>query len=166
MRLCVRCAEAVWRKQMIDWSPAKFIPSPGIYSSECFARNYTDRTVRRALKGWWVESPERWVAWLMLNPSTANSSRNDSTTRNLTHFTRNWTDGGPYDGWIAVNCIPSFLPSWSRRGKGRIGNRTGRIWLRETTSKITLAIFPKPQGWRRDGWLRSAHSRSITMRIG
>jgi hypothetical protein len=54
----------------------------------------------------------------MLNPSKANSSRNDNTTRTLTHFTRNWVDGGPYDGWIAVNIYPFVSPkprpAWER----------------------------------------------------
>ena len=67
--------------------------------SDYFARA---GTVRRALKRWHVAKPTRWVAWLMLNPSTARKDRNDQTTLRLTHFTKAWG----YDGWIAVNCYP------------------------------------------------------------
>lgn len=70
-----------------------------IHASEFFARQ---RTVRRALKRWWVDPPARWVAWLMLNPSIATSAKDDPTTKRLTHFTRLWG----YDGWIAVNLYP------------------------------------------------------------
>ena len=42
----------------------------------------------------------------MLNPSDADSKKDDPTTRRLTHFTRTWG----YDGWIAVNLYP-FISS-------------------------------------------------------
>ena len=70
-----------------------------VFVSEYFARQ---RTVRRALKRWWIDSPKRWVAWLMLNPSDADARADDPTTRRLTHFTSAWG----YDGWIAVNLYP------------------------------------------------------------
>jgi hypothetical protein len=92
---------------MLEWSQPQYIKPLKINSSDCFAKTQVGREpIRRALKAWWVERPERWVAWLMLNPSTATRSKSDSTTRNVTHFTRNWCDGGPYDGWIAVNLYP------------------------------------------------------------
>lgn len=86
-------------------------PLVEIHAAEYFTRN---RTVRRALKRWWVDPPKRWVAWLMLNPSVADAGRDDPTTRRLTHFTRTWG----FDGWIAVNLYP-FVASdpaemWNR----------------------------------------------------
>ena len=83
----------------------------GMFASASFARA---RTVRRGLQRWWVDPPLRWVAWLMLNPSTATHDRDDMTTLRLNHFTRTWG----YDGWIAVNLYP-FVSSataamWSR----------------------------------------------------
>jgi hypothetical protein len=133
---------------VIDWGPPKFIPDPGIFSSECFARNHADRTVRRALKAWWVDSPRRWVAWLMLNPSKANSSRNDNTTRTLTHFTRNWADGGPYDGWIAVNLYPFVSPKppearsrahWQRNGPDLVAKEDIQTNLEDISEVARLA---------------------------
>jgi hypothetical protein len=70
-----------------------------VFTSEYFSRQ---RTVRRALKRWWVDPPIRWCAWLMLNPSDADAKKDDPTTRRLTHFTRAWG----YDGWIAANLYP------------------------------------------------------------
>lgn len=74
-------------------------PAIEIFSSEYFSRQ---RTVRRALKRWWVDPPKRWCAWLMLNPSNAEARKEDPTTRRLNHFTQKWG----YDGWIAVNLYP------------------------------------------------------------
>jgi hypothetical protein len=70
-----------------------------MFASEYFSRQ---RTVRRALKRWWIDPPVRWCAWLMLNPSDAEAKKDDPTTRRLTYFTRAWG----YDGWIAVNIYP------------------------------------------------------------
>ncbi len=99
--------------------PLKWSDPPEIvWSSDCFARN---GTVRRGLKRWWVDSPKRWLAWLMLNPSDATASTEDPTTCRLTYFTRNWPDDEPYDGWIAVNLYPFVESSpkalWERRRK-------------------------------------------------
>lgn len=89
----------------------RLAPPVEIHGSEYFARQ---RTVRRALKRWWVGDPARWVAWLMLNPSIATSAKDDPTTKRLTRFTRTWG----YDGWIAVNLYPfvSSTPAkmWER----------------------------------------------------
>jgi hypothetical protein len=61
-----------------------------------------DGRLRSEIRRWWVEKPERWAAWLMLNPSKANGHREDLTTLRVTHFTKEWG----YDGWIGVNCYP------------------------------------------------------------
>lgn len=65
-----------------------------------------DRTCRRWLRRWWVDSPKRWAAWLMLNPSDAGESRNDPTMHRVIHFTQSWG----YDGCIVVNLYP-FITS-------------------------------------------------------
>lgn len=74
-----------------------------VQGSAKFAR---DGTLRMELRRWWVSSPQRWAAWLMLNPSVAAADRNDPTAQRVTHFTRSWG----YDGWIGVNLYP-FISS-------------------------------------------------------
>jgi hypothetical protein len=83
-----------------------------------FARG---RTVRREIRRWWVETPTRWVAWLMLNPSIAGERRDDPTTLRVTRFTQSWG----FDGWIGVNLYP-FVSSdpaamWQRANRERNG---------------------------------------------
>jgi hypothetical protein len=112
-------------REPMKWSnPPKLVPvhkkwidPPKIvWSADCFARN---GTVRRGLKRWWVDSPQRWLVWLMLNPSDATAGEEDPTTCRLTHFTRHWPKDEPYDGWIAVNLYPFVESSpkalWKRK---------------------------------------------------
>ena len=70
------------------------------------ARFSRDRTLRNEIRRWWVEEPKRWAAWLMLNPSTADSDRNDPTAQRVTHFSK----AAGCDGWIGVNLYP-FISS-------------------------------------------------------
>jgi hypothetical protein len=63
----------------LDWDP------PLVRGSAKFAR---DGTLRCQLRRWWVKAPQRWAAWLMLNPSVAATDRNDPTALRVTHFLR------------------------------------------------------------------------------
>ena len=74
-----------------------------IKGSALFAR---EGTLRREIRRWWVAEPKRWAAWLMLNPSTAASEKNDPTALRVTHFSRS----AGCDGWIGVNLYP-FIAS-------------------------------------------------------
>ncbi len=66
------------------------------------ARFSRERTLRNEIRRWWVPEPKRWAAWLMLNPSTASSDRNDPTAMRVTHFSKSFG----CDGWIGVNLYP------------------------------------------------------------
>lgn len=81
-------------------------PMP-VHGDALFAR---DRTLRRELRRWWAEDPQRWAVWLMLNPSNAAERKEDPTTLRVTHFSRLWN----YDGWVAVNLYP-FISSDPKR---------------------------------------------------
>lgn len=70
------------------------------------ARFSQDGTLRYEIRRWWVDSPTRWAAWLMLNPSVAAKDRNDPTALRVTHFSR----AAGCDGWIGVNLYP-FISS-------------------------------------------------------
>jgi hypothetical protein len=70
------------------------------------ARFSRDGTLRNEIRRWWVDSPTRWAAWLMLNPSTAAKDRNDPTALRVTHFSKAFG----CDGWIGVNLYP-FIAS-------------------------------------------------------
>jgi len=63
-------------------------------------------TLRNEIRRWWVREPKVWAAWLMLNPSRANSGRDDPTAKRVTHFSRAFG----CDGWIGVNLYP-FISS-------------------------------------------------------
>jgi hypothetical protein len=81
----------------LDWDP------PLLKGSARFAR---DGTLRNEIRRWWVKNPQRWAAWLMLNPSLAAKDRNDPTALRVTHFTK----AAGCDGWIGVNLYP-FIAS-------------------------------------------------------
>lgn len=80
-----------------------------------------DKTMRREIRRWWSPEPISWVAWLMLNPSTAAENRNDPTALRVTHFTKSWG----YGGWIGINLYPLITSDprimwawrqWDKRG--------------------------------------------------
>lgn len=70
------------------------------------ARFAQDGALRCEIRRWWVAKPERWAAWLMLNPSKAAADRNDPTALRVTHFSK----AAGCDGWIGVNLYP-FISS-------------------------------------------------------
>ena len=61
-----------------------------------------DGQERYELRRWWVMRSVRWVAWLMLNPSVANSEKDDPTVRRIIGFSQRWG----FDGLIVVNLYP------------------------------------------------------------
>jgi len=77
----------------LDWDP------PLMRGSAKFAQG---GTLRRELRRWWVKNPQRWAAWLMLNPSVAAKEKNDPTALRVTHFSK----AAGCDGWIGVNLYP------------------------------------------------------------
>lgn len=70
------------------------------------ARFSRGRTLRNEIRRWWVPTPTRWCAWLMLNPSTADAQKADPTAARVTHFSKAFG----CDGWIGVNLYP-FISS-------------------------------------------------------
>ena len=78
-----------------------------IHGSARFSR---DGSLRHEIRRWWVDNPQQWAVWLMLNPSTATKERNDPTAQRVTHFSR----AACCDGWIGVNLYP-FISSTPRQ---------------------------------------------------
>ena len=72
---------------------------------------------RWRLRRWWAEGPH--VCWIMLNPSTADATRNDPTLREVMFHTRCWGHAGA----TVVNLYPlrSSQPAdcraWAERNK-------------------------------------------------
>ena len=87
---------------------------------------FSDDKHRLGLRRWWKDQPERWVAWLMLNPSEAGRKPSDPTMNRVNHFTKTWG----FDGCIVVNLYPFVAPRkadmWSWRDALR--DRDGINW--------------------------------------
>jgi hypothetical protein len=86
---------------MIYFAP-HLIPDRLINGDQCFSR---DKEFRLRLRRWWVGRPERWAAWLMLNPSHAGTKPgrpDDRTVERVIHFTHYWG----YHGCVVVNLYP------------------------------------------------------------
>ena len=79
------------------------IESLDVLGSAKFSR---DGALRNEIRRWWVQEPQRWAVWIMLNPSTASTDRDDPTARRVTDFSRSFG----CDGWIGVNLYP-FISS-------------------------------------------------------
>ena len=69
----------------------------------CFS---ADGKHRLRLRRWWIDRPERWVAWLMLNPSDAGKNPSDPTMDIVNRFSKGWG----FDGCIVVNLYPAIAP--------------------------------------------------------
>lgn len=94
---------------------------PVVEGNATFAQ---DRRLRREIRRWWVENPQRWAAWLMLNPSTAGEDRNDQTALRVTHFSQ----AAGCDGWIGVNLYPLVTPNPSTMWRWANWEAHGPAW--------------------------------------
>lgn len=65
-----------------------------------------DRVYRYDLLRWWVDRPESYALWIMLNPSTADETKNDPTIRKCIAFSQGWG----YDGLVVVNIFALRSP--------------------------------------------------------
>tara|TARA_R110002020_G_scaffold185004_1_gene382468 strand:+ start:3460 stop:4062 length:603 start_codon:yes stop_codon:yes gene_type:complete len=86
------------------------------------------------LRRWWSAGP--YVCWIMLNPSTADASRNDPTLHEVIRFTRLWGFGG----LVVVNLYPFISSSpaacrrwakWGAPGRGPDWYVRDRLWKNE-----------------------------------
>jgi hypothetical protein len=69
-----------------------------LFGAEDGATFSPDGAYRYTLTRWWnPDSPQ--IAWIMLNPSTANGSENDPTLRRVIDFSKRWG----YGGLVVVN---------------------------------------------------------------
>lgn len=120
-------------------------PKP-LQGSAIFARN---NTIRREIRRWWVPDPQRWVVWLMTNPSKAGATETDPTATRVTNFSRSWG----YDGWIGVNLVPfvsSTMPeAWAWLQTNPIDDLTRNIddieRALEGASMVMMAFGTQPR---------------------
>ncbi len=147
-----------------DFFPNAATP-PVLYGNAKFS---CERSCRNELRRWWVEKPERWAAWLMLNPSNAGAEKNDPTMLRVIHFTRAWG----YDGAIVVNLYPFITPDprdmwglalWDKAVHGpdwyardAIHHNANYIEAAARAAHIRIVAFGTQPVLRDDLWLEEA----------
>lgn len=75
---------------LLDVDHARNAPVPlllNAWLSDCGTYRYTLRRQLHADDGHHARSSPRWLAWVMLNPSTADATKNDPTIRKVLGFT-------------------------------------------------------------------------------
>lgn len=92
------------------------------------ARFSDDRHYRYLLSRSWVDKPENWIHFLMLNPSTADATTNDPTIR---------------------RCI-----SFARRLRGH-GLLVTNIYAKRATDPRDLVDYPDPVGPQNNSYISS-----------
>lgn len=127
------------------------------------ARFAREGTLRTSIRRWWVPKPERWAAWLMLNPSVASKDRNDPTALRVTHFSK----AAGCDGWIGVNLYP-FIASqppdmwrwanWQNHGpawdvRDDLLSNLGHIEAAARASVLRVVAFGAAPIHHDEGWL-------------
>lgn len=85
-----------------------------------------DADVRLRLWRWWgpVVEPNKWLTWIMLNPSTADGVKNDPTLLRIIAFTHRWG----FTGLRVHNVYPFRTPSPKELGKIVLGWDERQDW--------------------------------------
>ncbi|MBS7532077.1 DUF1643 domain-containing protein [Ancylobacter sonchi] len=128
--------------------------------------------MRHELARWWTatawEHPERWLTWIMLNPSTADGSVNDPTLLRIIHFSWMWG----FEGLTVFNIYPWRTPSprelartvigWDERQdwsvRDQIWSNHDRIATGLVLADAAMVAWGSPGGAlgaETDGWIES-----------
>lgn len=141
--------------------------------SDCGTYRYL---LRRRVLG---SEDRRTLAWLMLNPSTADATQDDPTIRKVLGF----TSRAGYGRLVVVNLFawratdPRAVASMLRRGPGHVGERLARaegprnresiLHAAEFSAAVVCAWGAMPwaqtQGGRVVGWLRDAGATPLCL---
>lgn len=86
---------------LFPWAPLAPVPPAAIHGDAAIS---PCGQYRWWLRRWWRAGP--CVAWILLNPSTADAGKDDPTLCRVVQFTRSWG----YGGLVVVNLYPIRTP--------------------------------------------------------
>lgn len=109
-----------------------------------------DGVYRYDLERWWVDKPASWCAWVMLNPSTADHTRDDATVHRCVSYSQAWG----FDGLVIVNlfALRSTSPAALRRHPDPVGpENDDHIFRHVTRDDVDRVVC----AWGAHGWIRN-----------
>lgn len=87
-------------------------------------------------------APQRWLLWVMLNPSTADATTDDATIRRVVGFTRSWGYEGALVGNLYAYRATSPFDLWAfQKARGNIVGPDNDEHLNRLLSRASCVVI-------------------------